>query len=341
MSLIVARAPFRISFAGGGTDLPSFYLRERGAVLSTTIKRFVYIVINRREPYFGQGVNLSCSPHAFFPHRIRVSYSTTENVESPQEIRHPIVREALLFLGIEESLDINSIADIPAGTGLGSSSTFAVALLHALHEFRGDRVGPDQLAREAAHIELEILKRPIGKQDHYAAAFGGLNLIEFHPEGDVKIQPFERNALIQKQLFPHLMLLYTKMSRPSHEILEEQSANTHLHFKSLCLMRDHAYELERLARNGLDPASFGRILHESWSCKRRLASGVTSDQIDGWYEKAVDAGAWGGKICGAGGGGFLLLVVPPERRQQVRNALQELPEMPIEFEGRGSQILVS
>ena len=350
MSLVVSRAPFRVSFAGGGTDLSSFYRMERGAVFSTTIDKFVYIIINRRNLLFKHGIRFSQSALGKvkegdalsdpFQYPIRVSYSSTENVSSIDELQHPIVREALRLLNIDTPMDISTMADVPAGTGLGSSSTFAVALLHALHAFKGEHVTPDQLAAEAAHIESDVLGRPIGKQDHYAAAFGGLNLFYFFPNGEVKVEPVGSPNLIERNLFPYLMLLFTGVCRDASSILSEQKDNTVHRHEDLAAMRDHAFHLDSLVRNGFNPADFGRILHESWLRKRTLASGITNSRIDQYYEVARQKGALGGKICGAGGGGFLLLVVAPEKRRSIREALADLSELEFRFGESGSEVLI-
>src|SRR3989338_2661900 len=350
MNLIVARAPFRVSFAGGGTDLLSFYRIEYGAVFSTTIDKYVYVIINRRDPLFKQGIRLSQSalgnikgPEAAvnpFQYPIRVSYSSTENVSSIDELQHPIVREALRLLNIDTPMDISTMADVPAGTGLGSSSTFAVALLHALHVFKGEPVTPDLLASEAAYIEVEVLGRPIGKQDHYAAAFGGLNLFRFISNGKVQVEAVGSEGLAERHLFPYLMLLYTGISRDAASVLSEQKANMIHRHEDLVAMRDHAVQLDSLIKNGFNPIDFGLILHETWIRKRTLASGITNSQIDHYYEIAMQAGALGGKICGAGGGGFLLLVVAPDKRRNIREALAGLPELEFRFEQSGSTVVI-
>ena len=351
MTLILTCAPFRISFAGGGTDLPSFYKKEYGAVLSSTIDSYIYVMINGRKSLFKQGIRFSQSalstmqeehyPSDPFQYPIRVSYSSTENVHKVDELQHPIVREALRLLEIDAPMDIATIADIPAGTGLGASSTFAVACLHALHAFKGEQVTPDQLASEAAHIEINMLGRPGGKQDHYAAAFGGFNLLTFYPDGEVGVQPVGSQDLIEKRLFSCLMLFYTGVCRDSATILMNQEANTAARHGDLIVMRDHARKLGRFMSDGLNPIDFGQILHKTWMHKRTLASGITNSRIDEHYEIALRAGALGGKICGAGGGGFLLLMAKPERRKAVREALSDLPEMEFRFQSKGSQILLS
>ena len=335
MEFIVTRAPFRVSFAGGGTDLPSFYQQDYGAVVSTTIDKYVYVMINRCRPLLSHGVD---DPGRY---RIRLSYSSTENVQSIDELKHPIVRESLRLLDLDIPMDIATMADVPAGTGLGSSGAFSVALLHALHSVKGEETTPGQLAAEAAHIEIEALKRPVGKQDHYAAAFGGLNSILFHGDNSVSICPVGSPELMRDQLLPCLMLLYTGVSRDAGAVLLEQRENVKNISDELATMRGHAHQLEQLLSGKFCMKRFGELLHDSWMHKQKLAASISTRQIDGWYHKAMEAGALGGKICGAGGGGFLLLVVEPERRAAVRKALNEPEELSIGFEPKGSQILHS
>lgn len=314
-------------------------------VVSTTIDKYVYVMVNRRLEHFGGGVGLNCAAGGHmesqepFSHRIRVSYSLTENVAQPEEIQHPIVREALLLLNVREALDISTLADIPSGTGLGSSSTFAVALLHALHELKGETVAPEQLAQEAFYIEVERLRRPIGKQDHYAAAFGGLNCLEFSRDDRVTVRQLNGLAMAQN-IFPSLMLFYTHTRRDAEVVLTEQNNNTKDRKVELLAMRNHAHRLEHMFTHGTSPEQLGQLMHETWYMKRSLASTVTTSQIDGWYDCARSVGAWGGKLCGAGGGGFLLLIAPLGRHAAIRAALQDVTEMPIHYVPQGSQILV-
>ena len=334
LDFIVTRAPFRISFAGGGTDLPSFYQRDYGAVVSTTIDKYVYVIINRCRPIFQGGVDDSAR------YRIRLSYAFTENVQTPNELQHPIVREALQLLDLDIPLDIATMADIPAGNGLGSSGAFTVALLQALHLAKGEKPDPELLGEEAAKIEIDILRRPVGKQDHYSAAFGGMNTIQFLRDGTVDVQPLEQPAPSQLKLFDSLMLLYTGTSRDAGSVLTEQRDNTLHLIDELKSMRDHALRLKKMLNGGFCVESFGEVLHGNWMRKRGLASNITSDKIDCWYQKALDAGASGGKICGAGGGGFLLLVVDPKNQANVRQALAELSELTFGYQPRGSEVLL-
>lgn len=324
---VMTRTPLRVSFAGGGTDLPAFYEREPGAVLSTTINQYLYVTVKRHGALFHEG--------------FRLNYSESEEVNHLEDMKNHIARECLRFLQVEPPLYISTIADLPEFSGLGSSSSFAVGLLNALHVFRGEHVSAGQLAEEAAHVEVDVLKRPIGKQDHYAAAFGGLNFFCFMPDGRVSVehQPLPRG--IVQQLFDHLLLFWTKIRRDAGTVLMEQQRRIDETFGTLQAMREDARTLRALMRNGFDPLTFGEVLDRTWSLKRQLASGITNDAIDAWYRRAREAGAVGGKICGAGGGGFLLLVSPPDRRDVVRRALSDLDEVTIRYEAQGSRVLFS
>ena len=323
--LVMTRTPLRVSFAGGGTDLPGFYEREYGAVLSTTIDRYLYVMVKRHGTLFNEG--------------FRLNYSETEHAQSLGDIKNHIARECLRLLRVEPPLYINTVADVPESSGLGSSSSFAVGLLNALHAFRGEHVSAAQLAEEASHIEIDVLKRPIGKQDHYAAAFGGLNFFCFHPEGRVTVEHQRLPDGAVQRLFDHLVMFWTAMSRDAGDVLREQQDNIPEKFPVLQTMREDARFLQGLLCNGFDPLEFGRILDTTWQRKRQLASGVSNERIDAWYQKAKDAGAVGGKICGAGGGGFLLLVSPLDRREAVRQALKDMSEIRIRYEAQGSCVL--
>lgn len=324
--IVVTRTPLRVSFAGGGTDLPGFYEREGGAVLSTTIDKYLYVTVKRHGDLFKE--------------RFRLNYSQTEEIDRLDEIENNIARECLRLLQVEPPIYISTIADIPELTGLGSSSSFAVGLLNALHAFRGERVSAGQLAEEASHVEIGVLKRPIGKQDHYAAAFGGLNFFSFLPDGGVTVEPQRMAPEVMERLFDHAVMLWTGIQRDAGSILAEQSRNTTSHLERLTAMREHARQLQALLRNGFDPLAFGRVLDATWQLKRQLASRMTNDRIDGWYRRALDAGAVGGKLCGAGGGGFLFLISPLERREAVRQALSELTAVPVRYETQGSRVLL-
>lgn len=325
--VILTRTPLRVSFAGGGTDLPAFYESGFGAVFSTTIDKFVYVTVKRHGEVFDE--------------RIRLNYSQSESVRELDEIENDIARECLRFLDIDPPIYISVVSDLPDSSGLGGSSSFAVGLLNALHTFRGERVSPGQLAEEASHIEIEVLRQPIGKQDQYAAAFGGLNLFCFKAGGAVSLEPQRARNGVIAEMFVRSLIVWTGHQRRSSSILEEQQANTERHAADLVQMRQHAYDLQVVMRqDSFDAERFGRVLDRSWQLKRGLASGVTTGQIDEWYRLALDAGATGGKLCGAGGGGFLLFIVGPERRAAVRRALGELMAIDIGYEAHGSRVLL-
>ena len=323
--MIISRTPLRISFVGGGSDLPAFYRQEPGAVVSTAINKYIYITVNRK-----------------FDDKIRASYSRTEIVDSVDELRHELIREALRVTGIDRAIEITSISDIPSqGTGLGSSSTYTVGLLNALYAHRGHMVGAERLAREACEIELERCGKPIGKQDQYIAAYGGLKYIRFYPDGEVEVVPILCAPETRRELQRRLLMLYTGLTRRADDILAEQSRNCVMdETKRAGLRRMVALAeqmVEALSRNELD--GFGEVLHANWLEKRSLASGVTNPVIDQWYETARARGAIGGKILGAGGGGFLLLYAPPERHEEICRALPELRPVPVHFEPQGSRII--
>lgn len=325
--LIVTRTPLRISFAGGGTDLPGFYEREYGAVFSTAISSYIYVTVKRHSPLFNEP--------------IRINYSQSEEVNEIDEIKNDIARECLKFLEIEPPIYISTVGDHPASAGLGGSGAFAVGLLNALHAHRGERVSAGQLAEEASHIEIEVLERPTGKQDQCAVAYGGLNFFSFKPGGGVTVESHRLPNGAVAELFDHLLLFWTGHQHESRVILAEQEANMLQKMDSLRRMRDHAHQLHELMSNGRsDPVEFGRILHESWQLKRGLASTITTDQIDTWYRRGIEAGAEGGKLCGAGGGGCLLFVARRGRHDAVRRALSELTEVPISYEVHGSRVLL-
>lgn len=325
---ITTSTPLRVSFAGGGTDLPEFYQRGYGAVYSTAIDKHLYVTVKPLSPIYGNVY--------------RLNYSEAEQADSIDAIKNTIARECLRLVPVEPPLYIGTIADLPAYSGLGSSSSFAVGLLHALHAYRGERVSSGHIAEEAAHVEITVLKRPMGKQDHFAAAFGGLNYIRFRADGGVSIEPQNISAKRVDDLFNHLLLFWTGIHRNSSEVLSEQRSNIDAKITELETIREHAMNLRDLVSNGcFTPQKFGAILHGGWELKRGLASAISNNSIDGWYQKALAAGAFGGKLCGAGGGGFLLIVAPPDRQPAVRAALQDLMEVTIGYEPHGSRVLMS
>ena len=318
--------PQRISFAGGGTDLPDFYCKYGGAVVSTAIDRYIYVTVKRHSPLFNE--------------TYRLSYSKTEHVQALDEMENDVARECLRLVHVEPPLFISTAADLPALSGLGSSSSFAVGLLYALHVMRGENVSAGQIAEEACHVEIDMLRRPIGKQDQYAAAFGGLNFIVFRTDGRVQLDPLWLPGDGTANLFRHSMLFWTGVQRKAGDILTEQHANIDVKSATLIEIRDMASKCrDVLLTAGGDPAALGGLLNEGWKAKRSLAPGISSSFIDDCYAKAMAAGALGGKITGAGGGGFMYLLVPPERQEAVRRALSDMDYVQIAYESRGSRLL--
>jgi len=323
-AVIITRTPLRISFAGGGSDFPAVYRRDFGAVVATAINKYMYITVNRK-----------------FDHKIRASYSITEMVDRVDDLKHELIREALRMTGITGGIEITSISDIPSrGTGLGSSSTYTVGLLHALHAFAGRHVGAKRLAEEACEIELDRLGRPIGKQDQYIAAYGGLPFIRFEPDG-VQVEPLLPGGEFRRNLEEHLLLLYTGLTRRADSILAEQQRNFEEGDAALgdaVRLRDLALDLRTaILDRRLD--AVGEILDAGWKIKRGLAAGISSPQIDDWYDRARAAGAVGGKVVGAGGGGFLLLFAAPRNHARIVERLPELRQIPMRLEPFGSRII--
>ncbi|MDP2943896.1 MAG: GHMP kinase [Candidatus Omnitrophota bacterium] len=320
--MIISRTPFRISFAGGGTDLSSFYKREPGATISTAINKYVIVTINKR-----------------FDDIIRAGYSRIEKVKYVNEIKHPLIREALKVLKINSSIEITSIADIPSGTGMGSSGSFAVGLLNVLNAYKGKYLSKEQLAREACRLEIDILGEPVGKQDQYIASFGGFRYMQFNPDGSVVVESIACPDKTKKELNSRLMLFYTGITRKSSDILEEQHRITHHKLDSLRRMKDIAKDMKTILTRNKSLDAFGELLHEGWFLKKNLVGKITNDRIDYFYKKSRKAGAIGGKILGAGGGGFLLLYCRISQQNKVRQALGGLREVPFNFETAGSSII--
>ncbi len=322
--MIISRTPLRMSFAGGGSDLPSYYKTGFGAVVSTAINKYLYITVNKK-----------------FDDMIRVSYSKTEMVHSIDEIEHNIIREALRLVGIKKGIEVVYMGDIPLGTagiGLGSSSALAVGVLNAFYAFQGWHVSAERLAREACEIEMKILKNPIGKQDQYIAAYGGFQYIKFNSDECVFVDPVIFPADTKKALNDKLLLFYTGTTRISSTILKEQGENTRKNVENLDAIVELSHELlKKLQANDL--YGFGEILHKGWMYKRSLANGITSPEIDDYYAKALKAGAVGGKLLGAGGGGFLLFYCEKKHQDSVRQALSGMKETPFSFEPQGSKII--
>jgi D-glycero-alpha-D-manno-heptose-7-phosphate kinase len=322
--MIVTRTPFRISFAGGGTDLPAFYCVEQGAVTSTAIDKYMYVTVNRR-----------------FDRTMRIGYSKTEIVKKVEEIAHPIVREALKLCGIEGQIEITSVADIPSGTGVGSSSSFTVGLLAALHAFKGEATSTERLASEACEIEMNRLGEPVGKQDQYIAAYGGMEHIRFNPDESVIVEPVKCSDAVRKKLQQSLLLFFTGKRRNAGDVLRVQQERMPEAMDSLRRLRELAVETAEVLQRGEDLAELGRILHEGWELKKRVNPDASDPEIDGFYGGAVGAGAIGGKLLGAGGGGFLLLYCEGDKREKVREALSDLQELPFRLEREGVKVAYS
>jgi D-glycero-alpha-D-manno-heptose-7-phosphate kinase len=320
--MIISQTPYRVSFAGGGTDLPAFYRREYGAVLSTTIDQHIYVTIHRR-----------------FESTIRVSYSRTEVATTIDEVQHELVREAMRRVEIDEPLEITTIGDVPSGTGMGSSSSLTVGLLKALHGYRNRVVNPRLVAEQACQIEIDVLGKPIGRQDQYAAGFGGLNYIRFNPDDTVDVEPVPCRPETMAELERQTLLVYTGQTRDANVILERQSGATADRMDVLRSMRDLAHEMRDALGSEGDLDRFAALLHEGWALKRSLGCGITNDQVNEWYETARRAGALGGKLLGAGGGGFLLLVAPTWRHRAIREALGRPRELPFQIARHGSRLI--
>ena len=319
--MIISQTPYRVSFAGGGTDLPAFYRDEYGAVLSTTINRHMYVTVHQR-----------------FESTFRVAYSKTELAQGRDAIEHELVREALRMTDLLEPMEITTIGDVPAGTGMGSSSTLTVGLLNAFHAYTGRISSADLLARQACCIELDVLCKPIGRQDQYAAAYGGLNYIEFYPDDTVRVYPVPCPREILDELERWALLLYTNHTRNADSILEKQSEGTHSKRSVLSEMRDLAKAMrDGLTEGGLE--EFARLLHTGWELKRSLGFGISGAHVDEWYQAAQKAGAHGGKLLGAGGGGFLFLLAPPEKHAPIREALDFPQELDFTLDRGGSRII--
>ena len=321
--MIITQTPLRISFFGGGTDFKDYYrLNKGGAVLSTAIDKCIYVIIKKR-----------------FDDKIYINYSRKEIIDSVDKIRHDLVREAMRKTGIDKGVEITTLADVPSeGTGLGSSSSVTVGLLNTFYLYQVQSQSAAILARQACEIEIDILKRPIGKQDQYSAAFGNLNLIKFNPDDTVILQHLSIDEEVKRELEANLMLIYTGITRRSSDILSKQKKNIKDKISVLNDIRDMVEEgKEYLIKGKLD--DFGKLLHQGWERKKILAQGINNPLIEEIYQAARKAGALGGKISGAGGGGFLLLYCPVERQNRIRKALRNLRELPFRFEEEGTKAI--
>ncbi|MBN1670960.1 MAG: kinase [Kiritimatiellae bacterium] len=323
--MIITKTPFRISFFGGGTDYPSWYEANGGAVLSTSIDKYCWITCRELPP--------------FFEHRSRLTYSIVEEVRGIDDIRHPSARECFRFMGISEGVEVHHDGDLPARTGLGSSSSFTVGLLRALNAFKGRMISKRQLALDAIHVEQRMIKENVGSQDQVAAAFGGLNCVTFSADATFHVEPITLPADRLAALEQRLMLFYTGLSRIASEVAAEQIKNIPDKTRELHTMRQMVDQARDILAGDDDLAGFGKLLHEAWLIKKGLSSRITTPEIDKMYEAALTAGAVGGKLTGAGGGGFVLLYVEPENQPCVRECLQKYLHVPVRFDNEGSQIV--
>ena len=322
--MIITQTPLRISFAGGGTDFPDFFVEHGGAVVSSAIDKFVYCIVKER-----------------FDDKIYVNWTKKEIVDSVDQIEHELVREAMRKTGITKGIEISFLSDIPAeGSGLGSSSSVTVGVLNALYQYVDETPTAERLAREACEIEIDILKKPVGVQDQYIAAYGGLRCFEFGPGSQVKTTPVKASRTALEDLDNMLMLFFTGKTRSSSTILSQQKSNIADKVPVLRQMTQQAHEVRRLLESD-DIERLGSLMHHAWESKRKLASGISTGDMDEIYARAVNAGALGGKIAGAGGGGFFLLCVPSDKRHAVRHAMTNLREMPFRLERGGTRIVLN
>ena len=313
-----------MSFVGGGSDLPAYYHQDEGAVLSTTVDKYMYVTVNQK-----------------FDGDIRLSYSQTEDVNHVDQIKHPIVRNVLELLDIHGGIEIASMADIPSkGSGLGSSSSYTVALLHALHAYKNSHISKGELGRLASHVEINLCGDQIGKQDQYAAAFGGLNLIRFHTDESVSVDPIICKSATVKRLEESILVFYTGRTRSTSALLSEQSTNMQYEDKRKLMtkMVNLAYEMKYLLESD-DLDSVGELLDNNWKLKCQMAAGVSDSQIDQWYQQGIQAGAKGGKLLGAGNGGFMMFFAPPEKHPDIIKSMKGLRQVPFLFDNNGSQIV--
>jgi D-glycero-alpha-D-manno-heptose-7-phosphate kinase len=322
--MILSKTPLRMSFVGGGSDMSSFYREEQGAVLSTSVDKYMYIAVNKK-----------------FDGSIRLSYSRTEEVSEVMRLEHPLVREALNLVGIRGGIEIASMADIPSkGSGLGSSSSYTVGLLNALYAFKNQFVSKDRLAMEACDIEINRCGEPIGKQDQYAAAFGGLNLIRFNPDESVLVDPIICTPDFIRKIEESILVFFTGRTRSASAVLQSQLEAMKLENRRFLMRRmvELAFELKREIESG-SVDNIGSMLDENWQLKAQLSSGITDLQIDNWYRKGLQHGAKGGKLLGAGNGGFIMFFAPPENHQRIKDALIELRPIKFRFDRAGAQIV--
>jgi D-glycero-alpha-D-manno-heptose-7-phosphate kinase len=326
--MIISKTPLRVSFVGGGSDISTYYKHHQGKVVSTTIDKYIYVTVNSLSEYF------EC--------KYLLKYSKTEMCNEIDEIQHPIIRETLRKLNITDRVEITSMADLPAGTGLGSSSSYTVGLLNALYVFKGKYVSKEILAQEACEIEIDILKEPIGKQDQYAASYGGFSVIEFNKDESVSINPVITTQETKSALNDKLLMFYTGKTRLASDILTEQKARSkddQRVIQTVSFMVDQCVPLLESISNGVSLTEVGYILHRSWNYKKSLVDSISDSVIDNYYWKALESGCIGGKLLGAGAGGCLLFFAERQNHDRVRNTLNDLKEVKFKFENEGTKII--
>lgn len=323
--MIISRTPFRISFFGGGTDYPAWYRKHGGSVIATTIDKYCYISCRYLPP--------------FFEHRFRVVYSTIENCQTVDEIAHPAAREILRFMKIDRGVEIHHDGDLPARSGIGSSSSFTIGLLHVLHALKGEIVGKKQLAEEGIYIEQEVLKETVGSQDQVLAAHGGFNQIRFLLNGEISVQPLTIRPERLEELNSHFLLFYTGIKRTASRVAETYINNVEEKKRQFSIMGKMVNEAVEILNSRRDIREFGKLLHEAWLAKKSLSQEVSNPDVQRIYEEALASGGIGGKLLGAGGGGFMLLFACPEDHEAIKNKLHHLIFVPFKFERSGSQII--
>ena len=324
--MIISRTPLRLSFFGGGTDYPDYFLRHGGAILGSAIGKYSFITANR-------------FPSKLFDYSLRVSYRKVELVKDIGEVEHRVYRECLKYCGLESDIELHNIADLPAFTGLGSSSSFTVGLLKVLYAFKGQSLSAQELGYRAIEMEQQILQEHVGCQDQMLAAVGGLNLIEFHQLDDIRVTPVHLSAERLRELESHLMLLFTKITRRADEVASDQLRQLDKNLDTLRRMRAMVDEGLALLTGSGDLRAFGRLLHESWMLKHQLSDRITTPAINALYQRGLDHGAIGGKLLGAGGGGFIMFFVPPDQQTALRNAFPDFEIIDVSLAAPGASII--
>lgn len=322
--IVISKTPLRVSFNGGGTDFKDYYQNYSGLVLSTTINKNIYVTVKEHGELFNE--------------KIRLNYSETEVVSEIDLIKNDIARECLRLLDMPKSIYISTISDIPSQSGLGSSGSFAVGLLKALNTFKGKELSPEELAEQASHVEIDILGNPIGKQDQYAAAFGGLNIFKFEKSGKVTVENLQRNNHI-REIFDNALFFWTGITRSSSFVLSNQQENLKRNLKHLHLLKDFAIEASNLVKGDFDLKKFSKIMDESWELKRNLSSKISNEEFDNIYIKALENGALGGKILGAGSGGFFIILALKKDHKKIKGIFSNYKKINFEFQEKGSEIV--